>query len=174
MYKRSVGEELTDIAAQFPSFGVPLRPDTFLAPEASSSLIASQQILYPWRGDEAPAWLNAVTSRFFELQALGNDWDGYGSPAPSPSVVFAAFERFGAIIPINAPAPAIFPTTSGGVQFEWTVGGRHIEIEYLPGGAIEAWGEDVNTGQFWEGDSSDITAKLPQALTALSQESVGY
>jgi hypothetical protein len=173
MFKRRDGEELTDVTAQFPSFSIPGWPDTFVAPEASSA-IAGPQTLYPWSWDAAPAWLSGAISRFVELQALNNDWDGYGSPAPRHEVISAAFERFGAMIPINAPAPAIFPTTSGGVQFEWSMGETHIEVEYLPAGAMEGWGEDKSTGQFWEGDSSDIAVKLPQALIALSKQSLGY
>jgi hypothetical protein len=37
----------------------------------------------------------------------------------------------------NPPIPAFVPTSGGGVQFEWTVGERELEIEVYPDGTIQ-------------------------------------
>ena len=97
-------------------------------------------------GDDAspPTWLTLVASRLQEIASLADDWDSHGSQAPAAQFLIDAFDRVGQLIPIDAPTPSIYPTSLGGVQFEWTVGTMHVELECLPDGTLEGWGEEFD------------------------------
>lgn len=40
-------------------------------------------------------------------------------------------------LPADIPAPIIVPVPGGGVQFEWQLATRELEIEFCPGGRVE-------------------------------------
>lgn len=160
------GRSLSDIAAAFPSFSVAAKWTDDQVIEVPCATVEA------WSQEAVPGWLSIVPTRFAELQALEDDWNGYGAPAPSTDVILAAFDRLGSVIPSQAPAPAIFPTALGGIQFEWTLHGVHIEVEYQPDATIEAWGEDSATEESWHGSLPAIKVQLMQSLVRLSQDCV--
>lgn len=62
---------------------------------------------------------------------LPTNWDSYGSPRISDTVIDSAIElvvtSFG-----SAPMPRILPVSGGSIQFEWEMDGRELEIEIRP------------------------------------------
>jgi len=160
------GGRLTDFAVPFP-------PLWSLSAIGDASWVDDSAIvIQPGSYDSPPSWLAVVVQRLQEIGALASNWDGYGAPAPAPEVLVNAFANIGALIPADAPAPSIFPTALGGVQFEWTFGTMHIEIESLPNGAIEAWGEETASGSFWEGTGDILKSQIAQALTMMRSQLV--
>jgi hypothetical protein len=126
-------------------------------------------VLEPWSAEDAPNWLGVIATRLSELEQLADGWDGHGAIAPTGDVLVASFREFGSVIPSQAPEPSIFPTTVGGVQFEWTVGDVHLELEYLPDGVVDGWAEDSQTQESWHGPMSEIESAVSQWLARLSR-----
>lgn len=107
--------------------------------------------------------------RISALAQIGDDWDGYGSPAPSPETLEAASSALRRCMTSPAPAPSVSATPAGGVQAEWHLGGWDIEIEVEPGGGtIEAWGENAATGESFHGPLSETRAEIRHRLTQIA------
>lgn len=70
-----------------------------------------------------------------EIRALSNRWDSYNASPPSQSAIDFAlnFLRDAAVMSTaynsELPIPFLAPTLTGGVQFEWEVGNRELELE---------------------------------------------
>jgi hypothetical protein len=71
-------------------------------------------------------WRTAAIQKIIALGGLADNWDARGSAAPSRSVREAAID-FLMKVP-NVGAPRIVPVSGGGYHFEWSVGGRELEI----------------------------------------------
>ncbi|MEW6753684.1 MAG: hypothetical protein AB1505_22275 [Candidatus Latescibacterota bacterium] len=74
------------------------------------------------------------------LRDLRAGWDSYGAQAPDAAVLDAALSFYRDAVAallamgIDAPAPFAVPMATGGVQFEWEVGGRGLELEIMVSG----------------------------------------
>ena len=78
-----------------------------------------------------------VMSCVREIASLPAGWDGHGSPPLcEPAKAVAARLVSGTDLE-SLPTPHVSPVSGGGVQFEWRVGPRELEIEVLPDGSIE-------------------------------------
>lgn len=77
------------------------------------------------------AAIAALDARLDQVAALGPDWDGHGAPPINPAVP-RAVRDWGQAMPgwAFAPAPAVVPLSSGGLQLEWHVGPRILELEF--------------------------------------------
>lgn len=111
----------------------------------------------------------AVVNRIEAMSKLTDDWDGYGSPAPEEQTLITSLRVLSQFMPTSVVAPAVAPTTTGGVQFEWHQGGWDIEVEVFPDGRAVAWGENQGTQETFYGSveesREDLVLRLKQ-LTA--------
>lgn len=86
------------------------------------------------RGENSPSY-QVVLKRSQELMRLPEGWNSYGAKSPERRGLASAthFLRdvIGVLIDheIEVPTPFLVPTASGGVQFEWKVGPRELELE---------------------------------------------
>jgi len=71
------------------------------------------------------------------LANLRYDWDSYGSPPVSSMALTASTRLIAMIDPEDLPVPHVFPVPGGGIQLEWIVGQRELEIVILPDGTVE-------------------------------------
>ena len=86
-----------------------------------------------------------------ELLQLEPNWDTYGALAIDPKYVAAALKFILTIVPDAAPAPAVVPTSRGGVQLEWYMTGLVLEIEFLCETHIRGLFVDrLDGGRSWE------------------------
>lgn len=70
------------------------------------------------------------------LLNLSPDWDGYGSPPPSKEAADIAF-RLVSEVKENFRKPAhVCPVGGGGIQLEWHVGEKDLEIEIESDGSV--------------------------------------
>ena len=74
--------------------------------------------------------------RLGELARRPANWDGYGSPpltmeakSTAMTLLAAIGERLNGVNIVQVPG--------GGVQFEWGIGPRELELEILPDGSIQ-------------------------------------
>ena len=97
-------------------------------------------------------WFHPTLSQLASFLSLGNDWDGYGARPIHESAVKRAVAVLNTVCP-TGPEPWTVPTTDGGVQIEWALGGFEIEIEILPTGPaqiliVEPSGEESEMSAF--------------------------
>jgi len=82
--------------------------------------------------------LENCLQKLLDLSQLEPDWDGYGSPAIDlPCLGRALALSLIGIVPDETPTPLVAPVPGGGVQLEWEVQGRVLELEFRPSGATE-------------------------------------
>ena len=96
-------------------------------------------------------WQIQALKAVCQLVNLRYDWDSYRSP-PISSMALTASTRLIAIIdPEDLPVPQVFPVPGGGLQLEWVVGVRELELEILPDGRVEflkvEGGQPIEEGQ---------------------------
>jgi len=71
------------------------------------------------------------------LSTLPGNWDGLGSPPIAPTILTRAIElltRFGAVV---EPLSHASPVSGGGLQLEWYLRDRYLEVEVLPDGSLQ-------------------------------------
>lgn len=78
-----------------------------------------------------------MMNRVREIARLPAGWDGRGSPPLSEPAKAVAAGLVSQIDLESLPTPHVGPVSGGGLQFEWQVGPRELEIEVLPDGSIE-------------------------------------
>ena len=133
--------------------------------QSSTSTSSSLGQMYPQsqRSYASPQWSRVVLvselsqwqidaiRKLVQLLALPRDWDSYGSPPPSEVAVKAAGSLILDIDLDYFVSPHIVPVSGGGVQLEWRVGSRELEIEIDDEGSAEylksSHGKPVEEGQ---------------------------
>lgn len=75
--------------------------------------------------------------RLITVRKLPENWDSYGSPPPTESAFAVGIRLLTAIDFDELPAPRIIPVSGGGVQLEWDVGIRELELEIMSDGSIK-------------------------------------
>lgn len=105
------------------------------------SEITSTVLTSPWSEmvpvDGLSHWQIQALKGVLQTVHLPNNWDSYGSPPPSPVARNTAIKLITHFDFDDLPAPDIVPVVGGGIQFEWIVGQRELELEILPDGAVE-------------------------------------
>lgn len=74
--------------------------------------------------------------RISYLGTLPQDWNTYDSPPIAKLAIQAAHCLLEAGCIQGAPVPQIVPTSDGGIQFEWHLTGRRLEIDIDEEGAM--------------------------------------
>lgn len=117
----------------------------------------------------AAPWLDGAARKVASFLLLKPGWDSYGAAPVSFSTVYEALQLIVRFQAFGVPAPEIVPTSRGGVQFEWEVGGTELEIEVRPDGCMLAVFEDEN-GESWDRElpRNDLAGVVP-ALERLAR-----
>lgn len=84
-----------------------------------------------------PTWQTSVAEKISSYRLLPNNWNSYGSPPPSSFAIQKALSFVTRLMNEKQPRPRVTPVSGGGIQFEWTLGERQIEVEFLRDGTIE-------------------------------------
>jgi hypothetical protein len=82
-------------------------------------------------------WKTNAISHVLRLGQLENNWDSYGSPKPSHNVVETALAIINTIPFDDLPFPDVVPVSGGGIQLEWSMEGRELEIQVRADGSLE-------------------------------------
>jgi hypothetical protein len=86
---------------------------------------------------DADSWLTDVLQNLRDLERLTTNWDSYGSAPPQLQALQAARQFLASVPTTRLPAPSVSAIAGGGVGFHWKVGGKDLEIEFLPDGNKE-------------------------------------
>jgi hypothetical protein len=103
-------------------------------------------------------WLDQAREQLAAIRRLPRGWDSYGADPPISEIVDAAMTLLESLHSTGlVPKPHIYPTRSGGVQFEWENGARYFEIEIVSSTVAELFYSDAvshvqNPGRFSLGD----------------------
>jgi len=120
-------------------------------------------------GKDPRPWVEPTVQSLKKLLDLPPDWDSYGGSPIDPTCVYAALILVSGILPDNAPAPSVVPTSRGGLQLEWHTRGVDLEVEFLSSTRVCGLFEDVIAGTSWEKDLSFDLRPLVDAISTLSQ-----
>jgi hypothetical protein len=82
-------------------------------------------------------WVADARRTIARVSALGDDWDGEGSPAPRPSALEVMNRLIKEIDSFELTQAHIGPVSGGGIGVEWRCGDRDLTIEILPDGSLE-------------------------------------
>lgn len=83
-----------------------------------------------------PVWLIKTRLNLHKISVLPEDWDGYGSPSISKQLCQHALMFLSCLESENIPTPFIGPISGGGIQLEWHINNRELEIEFIESNAI--------------------------------------
>jgi len=119
-----------------------------------------------------PAWFGPTVQALSELLKLSSGWNSYGARPVDIGLVRSALELMAATMRPDTPPPSVVPTSRGGVQLEWHLGGIDLEVEVLAPGHFSVAYEDSGDGDDWEAElrGSDLKV-LEEALDKLAQRS---
>ena len=85
----------------------------------------------------ANPWLDDALKSLLPFVDMSNDWDGYGSPAPSRQVVATCLAILKSLAIDEPPLPRIQPVPGGGIQLEWSERDKFLEVEILPNSNVQ-------------------------------------
>ena len=114
-----------------------------------------------------PIWLESIRERCSVLAMLPTNWDTYGAPPIPVATIQAAVGLLSRIVGPGLPAPEVFPTPKGGLQFEWKVGRKAFEVEILAPGRVAALFVDEGAGSEWEDEFNSDLTRVVQTLASL-------
>lgn len=101
---------------------------------------------------DGPGLLSAAHA-IANLSTLPDNWDGQGSPRISASVATKGLEVIELLGSTAETLSHASPVPGGGIQLEWYLGGKYLEIEVRPDGSLEYFIE-VNGAETEEGSLS--------------------
>lgn len=130
--------------------------DRFLFRKRGSTYEAGILVLVPTWG---PEWFASALDDISRVASLRRDWDGEGSPAPSPAAVGIAVRLLQSLIHYSLPFPFVSPLRGGGLQVEWQQAERELEVEFWDAPELE-YLKVLEDGSMEEGrcPSSDFQA----------------
>lgn len=82
-------------------------------------------------------WLLSAADDVVRLATLPDDWDGEGSPRIELASVTKAVEVLCKLATAVEPLSHVSPVPGGGLQLEWFLPDRYLEIEIFPDGSVE-------------------------------------
>ncbi|MBK6688775.1 MAG: hypothetical protein IPG45_30160 [Deltaproteobacteria bacterium] len=101
-----------------------------------------------------------VVESCLRLLGLRPGWDSYGAESPRPDLVEAALQLLVRMLKQDVPAPTVVPTNRGGLQLEWHLPTRDLEVEVVAHDRFNVIFEDQATGESSDGQFTDIAPIL--------------
>jgi hypothetical protein len=86
---------------------------------------------------ELEPWQITTIEAIAGLARLPEDWDSYGSQKIRKIALATAFRIVLEIDVEDLAAPYVYPVPGGGIQLEWCILDRELEIEVIPDGSIQ-------------------------------------
>jgi hypothetical protein len=81
--------------------------------------------------------LAAAFRRLWSLKNLKENWNSYGAAAVDDAALRSAHTLLGVAGNLRTLPVAIIPTARGGVQLEWKLPDRELEVEVLPDQTVQ-------------------------------------
>lgn len=110
-----------------------------------------------------------IAQALSSLLVLPPNWDSYGAQPIDPRCIEYARTLLRSIMKPDTPAPAVVPTSQGGVQLEWHTKGLDLEIEVRSPEQCYVLYENHRDGTTWEGELTADLTQLRQFVSNLSR-----
>lgn len=115
------------------------------------------------RDDVLPRWFPESVERIRRFLALEAGWDSYDARPLDPDVAQRTAALLWQLADLMETPPNLFPTARGGVQLDWDLADRSLEVELLPGDLIEGvyiqGDEEVEFGPMGDLSESEETVR---------------
>lgn len=131
-------------------------------PRRTDHLIVNFSPSYP---EAKRLLLERVAATLNTLLDLPHDWDGDGAEPISSAAARAALDFLESIVDVDTVVPQVFPLASGGVQLEWLIAGKDLEVESAPDGHAYVLGSDAEGKVVFERDAPDRSGPEIRAET---------
>jgi hypothetical protein len=95
--------------------------------------------------ESEPQWLEAARRAIKPIAVLADNWDGEGALRIQLAVMEGSLSVLGQFLPSRMPPPQIVPTHRAGIQVEWHINGKDLEIEFAPGSPATFYFYDSQT-----------------------------
>jgi hypothetical protein len=86
--------------------------------------------------DDKSSWVQAAFESLGGVVRLRRDWDSYGSPPITDGARRAAIDLILLLSTLDLPHADVVPVPGGGIQFEWELDSRELELELAPDGLM--------------------------------------
>jgi hypothetical protein len=105
-----------------------------------------------------------------EIKELPENWNGYGSSGIDEGIlksVLSLLEKLKNTRDIKLSIPFVCPVSGGGIQFEWSLGCKHLELEFSDNDTIVFLKEEtvndipqMSSGEISANDMNEICLLL--------------
>ncbi|MCH8844243.1 MAG: hypothetical protein IID61_14885 [SAR324 cluster bacterium] len=115
---------------------------------------------------DAPHRLRSAIIKLASFLSLEEDWDSYGALPIDIEMINRALSILSNITKESTPLPDIFPTSGGGICFEWNSKQAALEVEIDPNSPISYYfekGETEEEGEI-EGEGLSKVSKYLEEL----------
>lgn len=103
-----------------------------------------------------------------ELLDLSANWDSYGARPIELQAIQIGIEVLLSITDEDTPAPAVVPTTGGGVQFEWHRNNCDFEVAVSAAGIVSFFFDDGrNQPVEGEGDLRQLEDTIDRLVSSI-------
>jgi len=119
----------------------------------------------PVRADD---WRIPIRRRLRDFASLKVGWDSYNGKPIDARAIESATQLVSRLSPEIFRAPAVAPLPAGGIQLEWEVDDRSLEVFILPTGDLELLIESPELGEVEHGGvvSLPLPSDTLERLTA--------
>ncbi len=116
-----------------------------------------------------PNWFIEVAEEIENLLQINDGWDSYGGSAPSPQIIKETLLILSELPDSNIPSPQIFPTNQGGIQLNWEIENKDIEIRIQSPTEVNAFIENIDTGNIQEYHMTMDTSPIRSIFQELAE-----
>jgi hypothetical protein len=133
--------------------------DDFLAIQAPT--LQSRILISSGDHRVSSAWRESVVDEIESFASRPANWDSYGADSPRRDILEGAKSLISCIAESGVPSqPLVYPTRSGGIQFEWEKGSRYFEIDVVSKSAAtfhysDAAKKEMRSGEVFEKEFLD-------------------
>ena len=89
--------------------------------------------------------LNVWNDKLEQLRNLGENWDGYATPAPSGTAIVTARSFLSSVLEVDFEPSRLAPSVAGGVGITHKKRGRRVYVEFFNDGEVCALFSDGET-----------------------------
>jgi hypothetical protein len=89
-----------------------------------------------WTQASTHPWLFSALRDVDNLERLRENWDGHGSPPPSPAARQKTRQLLASVTNSQLPRPSIIPFSGGLVAVIWEAGQRQLQLSIYPDGCV--------------------------------------